>query len=94
MIRESIRQTAMGTYAEISPRHRSLILQLVEQAVEKTPRLLIVTSVDTRRFLRKMTETTLFSVPVLSWQELGETSLIQVIDSIDLSEEALAEHDE
>lgn len=94
MIRESIRQTAMGTYAEISPRHRSLILQLIEQAVEKTPRLLIVTSVDTRRFLRKMTETTLFSVPVLSWQELGETSLIQVIDSIDLSEEALAEHDE
>ncbi|WP_342322901.1 EscV/YscV/HrcV family type III secretion system export apparatus protein [Kosakonia sp. BYX6] len=94
LIRESIRQTAMGTYAELSPQHKSQILKLVEQAVEKSARLLIVTSVDARRFLRKMTETALFDVPVLSWQELGEASLVQVIDSIDLSEEALAEDDE
>lgn len=94
LIRESIRQTAMGTYAELSPQHKSQILKLIEQALEKSARLLIVTSVDARRFLRKMTETAFFDVPVLSWQELGETCLVQVIDSIDLSEEALAEHDE
>ncbi|WP_410053874.1 hypothetical protein, partial [Escherichia coli] len=29
-----------------------------------------------------------------SWQELGEESLIQVVESIDLSEEELADNEE
>ncbi|HFY4388924.1 TPA: hypothetical protein ACIHX4_004681, partial [Salmonella enterica subsp. enterica serovar Typhimurium] len=41
-----------------------------------------------------ITEATLFDVPILSWQELGEESLIQVVESIDLSEEELADNEE
>ena len=93
LIRESIRQTAMGAYAEISPFHRSRILKLIEQALEKSGQLLIVTSVDARRFLRKITDSTWFDVPVLSWQEIGEASLIQVMESIDLNEEGSDENE-
>lgn len=94
LVRESIRQTAMGTYTALSSRHKTQILQLIEQALKQSTKLFIVTSVDTRRFLRKITETTLFDVPILSWQELGEESLIQVVESIDLSEEELADNEE
>lgn len=94
LVRESIRQTAMGTYTALSSRHKSQILQLIEQALKHSAQLLIVTSVDTRRFLRKITEATLFDVPILSWQELGEESFVQVVESIDLSEEELADNEE
>ncbi|ONF77567.1 EscV/YscV/HrcV family type III secretion system export apparatus protein [Salmonella enterica subsp. enterica serovar Typhimurium] len=94
LVRESIRQTAMGTYTALSSRHKTQILQLIEQALKQSAKLFIVTSVDTRRFLRKITEATLFDVPILSWQELGEESLIQVVESIDLSEEELADNEE
>ncbi|VEB60006.1 secretion system apparatus protein SsaV [Salmonella enterica subsp. enterica] len=60
LVRESIRQTAMGTYTALSSRHKTQILQLIEQALKQSAKLFIVTSVDTRRFLRKITEATLF----------------------------------
>lgn len=53
LVRESIRQTAMGTYTALSSRHKTQILQLIEQALKQSAKLFIVTSVDTRRFLRK-----------------------------------------
>ncbi|EDF7301589.1 EscV/YscV/HrcV family type III secretion system export apparatus protein, partial [Salmonella enterica subsp. enterica serovar Kentucky] len=81
-------------YTALSSRHKTQILQLIEQALKQSTKLFIVTSVDTRRFLRKITEATLFDVPILSWQELGEESLIQVVESIDLSEEELADNEE
>lgn len=95
LIRESIRQTSMGSYAALSVQHKSQILKQISHLLADSSRLLIiVTSVDARRFLRKMIENTLFDVPVLSWQELGEACQVQVIDSIDLLEEELSEHDE
>lgn len=94
LIRESIRQTAMGTYAALTHKQNALILQLITGALADSANLRVVTSVDVRRFLRKIIEPTLFDVPVLSWQELGDDCQVQVINSIDLSEEALSEHDE
>lgn len=90
LIRESIRQTAMGTYAALLPQHKSLILERIGQALKKSPQLQIVTSVDARRFLRKITENTFPNVSVLSWQELGEECEVRVVDSIDLCDEEVA----
>ncbi|KML18227.1 secretion system apparatus protein SsaV [Leclercia adecarboxylata] len=94
LIRESIRQTSMGTYAALSLGQSSRILSLIHEALAKHGELNIVTSVDARRFLRKITETVLFNVPVLSWQELGEICAVQVVHSIDLTQQELADDDD
>jgi type III secretion protein V len=94
LIRESIRQTSMGTYAALSLGQSSRILSLIQEALAEHGELNIVTSVDARRFLRKITETGLFNVPVLSWQELGENSAVQVVHSIDLTPQELAGDDD
>jgi len=94
LIRESVRQTSMGTYAALSLGQSSRILSLIHEALAEHGELNIVTSVDARRFLRKITETGLFDVPVLSWQELGENCSVQVVHSIDLTQQELAGDDE
>ncbi|WP_448868843.1 EscV/YscV/HrcV family type III secretion system export apparatus protein [Enterobacter ludwigii] len=94
LIRESIRQTSVGTYATLSLGQSSRILSLIQEALAEHGELNIVTSVDARRFLRKITETGLFNVPVLSWQELGENCAVQVVHSIDLTPQELAGDDD
>ncbi|MCW1975716.1 UNVERIFIED_ORG: type III secretion protein V [Pantoea agglomerans] len=94
LIRESIRQTSMGTYAALSLGQSSRILSLIQEALAEHGELNIVTSVDARRFLRKITETGLFNIPVLSWQELGENCAVQVVHSIDLTPQELAGDDD
>lgn len=94
LIRESIRQTSMGTYAALTLGQSSRILSLIQEALAEHGELNIVTSVDARRFLRKITETGLFNVPVLSWQELGENCAVQVAHSIDLTPQELAGDDD
>lgn len=94
LIRESVRQTSMGTYAALSLGQSSRILSLIHEALAEHGELNIVTSVDARRFLRKITETGLFDVPVLSWQELGENCAVQVVHSIDLTPQELAGDDD
>lgn len=90
LIRESIRQTAMGTYAALNMQQSTRILSLIREALEEHGDLRVVTSIDARRFLRKMTEQSLFNVPVLSWQELGDNCPVQIVHSIDLTEQELA----
>ncbi|WP_440866941.1 EscV/YscV/HrcV family type III secretion system export apparatus protein [Symbiopectobacterium purcellii] len=87
VIRESIRQTAMGTYTALSHEQRAQILQLITDAQTVYGEFVIVSSVDTRRFLRKVIEQQHTDIAVLSWQEVGEHCLIQVVHSIDLNPE-------
>lgn len=91
LVRESIRQTAMGTYAALSHQQNMRIFDLIAQAQTEHGALNVVTSVDVRRFLRRIIENRLFDVPVLSWQELGEECAIMVVHSIDLSPEELSD---
>lgn len=96
LIRESVRQTAMGTYAALSVEQNSRILMLIEEAVNQSPDSCVVSSIDTRRFLRKILESKLFNISVLSWQELGDKCLINIVQNIDIAAEELAteENDE
>ncbi|WP_145558808.1 EscV/YscV/HrcV family type III secretion system export apparatus protein [Yersinia mollaretii] len=89
LIRESIRQTSMGTYAALSLQQSTRILALINAVLTEHGDLRVVTSIDVRRFLRKIIEPTLFDVPVLSWQELGDNCAVQVVQSIDLWVEEL-----
>lgn len=93
LIRESIRQTAVGTYAALSPAQNQRILNLVAEALASLGEVCVVTSVDARRFLRRLIETLRYDIAVLSWQELGAECSIQVLTTLDLSTEELADDD-
>lgn len=89
-IRESIRQTSMGTYTALSHSQSAQILRRVTEAQTTYGEFVIVTSVDVRRFLRKVIEQQHSEISVLSWQEVGEHCLIQVVHSIDLDSDPLS----
>lgn len=93
LIRESIRQTAVGTYAALSPAQNQHIINLVAEALASLGEVCVVTSVDARRFLRRLIETLRYDIAVLSWQELGSECAIQVLTTLDLSTEELADDD-
>lgn len=93
LIRESIRQTALGTYAALSPAQNHRILTLIADALAPLGEVCVVTSVDARRFLRRIIETFRHDIPVLSWQELGTECEIQVLVALDLSAEELVVDD-
>ncbi|CRL45296.1 Secretion system apparatus protein SsaV [Sodalis glossinidius str. 'morsitans'] len=93
LIRESIRQTAVGTYAALSPAQNQRILTLIAEALAPLGEVCVVTSVDARRFLRRLIETLRHDIAVMSWQELGAECAIQVLATLDLGTEELADDD-
>lgn len=93
LIRESIRQTTMGSYAALSQPQQQRILTMISDIVQLDPAICLVTSMDVRRFLRKIVESTLLDLAVLSWQELGDNYPVNVLHSLDLSSEEIDELD-
>lgn len=89
LVRESIRQTAMGTYAALSHQQNMRIFSLIADAQTAYGELNVVASVDVRRFLRRIIENRLFDVPVLSWQEIGEEHALNVVHSIDFASDEM-----
>jgi type III secretion protein V len=89
MIRESVRQTAAGSYSALSATQSKAIVdcivEMVEQQLTEYGRPVLATAVDVRRYVRKLIEPVLPSVPVLSFQELGDQSKSFVLGDIDLS---------
>ncbi|WP_431769435.1 EscV/YscV/HrcV family type III secretion system export apparatus protein [Vibrio sinus] len=92
LVRESIRQTAAGGYSALSPQQNMLILeQISEHTLGCEPDTVLLTAIDVRRYLRKIIEKDLYTLPVLSFQELGEDVELKVQGSIDLIGEELAD---
>ncbi|QDW35021.1 EscV/YscV/HrcV family type III secretion system export apparatus protein [Yersinia sp. KBS0713] len=91
LIRESIRQTSAGTYSALDNKHSRLILSKIAAAFAENSDAVLLTSIDIRRFLRKIVERDIFTLPVLSWQELGDEMNIRVVDTIDLIGDELDE---
>ncbi|MGL4546187.1 MAG: EscV/YscV/HrcV family type III secretion system export apparatus protein [Plesiomonas sp.] len=89
VVRESIRQTATGLYSALTQQQSALIVQRIEEILTQHTDMsyqdvVLLTVIDVRRFIRKMTESHLFSIPVLSYQELGDEVQIAIIGSADL----------
>ena len=91
LIRESIRQTSAGTYSALGDKHSRLILSKIRAAFDENNDTVLLASIDVRRFLRKIVERDIFSLPVLSWQELGDEMNIRVVDTIELIGDELDE---
>ncbi len=74
----------MGTYTALSSRHKTQILQLIEQALRQSTKLFPLSLVDTRRSLLRNYRSHLVrrKIDFLSWQELERRALYKVVESI------------
>jgi type III secretion protein V len=86
VIRKSIRQTSAGSYLALEPNAAKKIVTTVKEEVgdfsQETNRPVLLTSMDIRRYVRKLIELELYELPVLSHQELTEEITIQPLGRI------------
>jgi type III secretion protein V len=88
LIRESIRQTAAGSYSTLGAEDNEAVLAQVRAALgDRVDGVVLLTAIDVRRFMRKIVEREFAGLPVLSFQELGDEAELRVLGHIDLIEE-------
>ncbi|MDR3317194.1 MAG: type III secretion system export apparatus subunit SctV [Puniceicoccales bacterium] len=89
VVRKSIRQTSAGSYLALEPNTAKRIVGAVKEEVgdftQETNRPVLLTSMDIRRYMRKLIELELYELPVLSHQELTEEITIQPLGRIAIS---------
>ncbi len=87
-VRGAIRQTSAGSYLSLDPAVSKKLVENIKKAVgdigASGQRPVLLTSMDIRRYLRKMIEQDLYELPVLSYQELTQEINIQPLARIDL----------
>ncbi|GAA0780514.1 SctV family type III secretion system export apparatus subunit BcrD [Castellaniella ginsengisoli] len=87
-IRSAIRQTSAGSYLALDPNTTKKLVDNIKNAVgdisANTRKPVMLTSMDIRRYLRKMIEQDLYELPVLSYQELTQEINVQPLARVDL----------
>jgi type III secretion protein V len=87
-IRGAIRQTSAGSYLALDPAVSRRLLDAIKQTVgdlsNSAQRPVLLTSMDIRRYVRKMIEQDLYELPVISYQELTQDINIQPLARIEL----------
>lgn len=87
-VRGAVRQTSAGSYLALDPSVSKTLVENVKRTVGdigmNAQRPVLLTSMDIRRYLRKMIEQELYELPVLSYQELTQEINIQPLARIDL----------
>lgn len=87
-VRAAIRQTSGGSYLALDPSVSRKLLDRIKATVgdvtAAASRPVLLTSMDIRRYMRKMIEQELYELPVLSYQELTAEVNIQPLAKIEL----------
>lgn len=87
-VRAAIRQTSAGSYLALDPAVTKRLVANIKKTVgsigASAQRPVLLTSMDIRRYMRKMIEQDLYELPVLSYQELTQEINIQPLARIDL----------
>ena len=87
-IRSGIRQTSAGAYLALDPTVTSRFVEKVKTTVGKIGHLdnkpVLITSMDIRRYVRKLLEAEVYELAVLSHQELTEEITVQPLGRISL----------
>ena len=87
-VRGAVRQTSAGSYLSLDPAVSKRLVENIKKMVGdiggNAQRPVLLTSMDIRRYLRKMIEQDLYDLPVLSYQELTQEINIQPLARIDL----------
>ena len=88
-IRSGIRQTSAGAYLALDPTVTAKFVEKVKTTVGKIGHLdnkpVMITSMDIRRYVRKLLEAEVYELAVLSHQELTEEINVQPLGRISLS---------
>ena len=87
-VRGAVRQTSGGSYLALDPATSRQLLDNIKSTVGDLTRSMhkpvLLTSMDIRRYLRKMIEQDLYDLPVLSYQELTPEINIQPLARVEL----------
>lgn len=87
-LRGAIRQTSSGSYLALDPAVGKRLVDNIKRAVGDlslaAQKPVLLTSMDIRRYLRKMIEQDLYDLPVLSYQEMTQEINIQPLARIEL----------
>ena len=87
-MRAAIRQTSAGSYLALDPAVGKKLLENIKKTVGKLPtnghKPVLLSSMDIRRYLRKLIETDLYDLQVISYQELVPEVNIQPLARVDL----------
>ena len=87
-VRGAVRQTSGGSYLALDPATSRQLLDNIKTTVGDLTRSMhkpvLLTSMDIRRYLRKMIEQDLYELPVLSYQELTPEINIQPLARVEL----------
>ncbi|MFC4275292.1 type III secretion system export apparatus subunit SctV [Achromobacter aloeverae] len=87
-VRDAIRQTSGGSYLAMDPEQSARLLERIKQTVgpptTTAQRPVLLTTMDIRRYVRKLIENDLYQLPVLSYQELSAELNIQPLSRIEL----------
>ncbi|MBF0035733.1 type III secretion system export apparatus subunit SctV [Citrobacter freundii] len=86
MVRESIRQTVSGAYSALEPEKNGAILEAVRDAVRGERQGILLTTIDVRRYIRKIIEAEFCDFSVLSFQEVSDVTSFELRGNIDLME--------
>jgi type III secretion protein V len=88
VVRKAIRQTSAGSYLALDPEIAKKLVHVIKEEVgdftNETNRPVLLTSMDIRRYVRKLIELELYELPVLSHQELTEEITIQPLGRINM----------
>ena len=87
-LRGAVRQTSAGSYLALDPSVGKRLVEAIKKAVgdlaATTHKPVLLTSMDIRRYLRKLIESELYELPVLSYQEMTQEINIQPLARIEL----------
>ncbi len=87
-IRGAIRQTSSGSFLALPPETASKFMEAIRREVgeisETPPRPVLMTSMDIRRYVRRMIEQEFYELPVLSYQELTQEISVQPLGRISI----------
>jgi len=87
-LRSAVRQTSGGSYLALDPPVSKRLVESIRKTVgdisERTHKPVLLTSMDIRRYLRKLIEQDLYELPVLSYQELTQDINIQPLGRVEL----------
>jgi len=85
-IRNGIRQTSSGAYLALDPDTTREIVEVTRKAVgdlnQLSQKVVVITAMDIRRYVRKLLERELYQLPVLSYQDLTPEITIQPLGRV------------
>lgn len=86
IIRNGIKQTSMGTFLNLEPHEMSEVMDLFEAGLStigiQHKDLVVLTSIDVRRFIKKLIEPKYTDLEVLSFGEITDAIQIDVLKTI------------